>query len=506
MSRSLTYGVNASTVETSNGIVNSARYMERPSTVSFSKVKIQTLEEFRDIVRDGVEGRMWRSNLRSSPERNQIIDQVYAAYKQWFNKDGSIKFEAVQDRDYAVILDLKEKASRLARLADIVQHGALLISEDEFSKFNLHWANTPQLRFQSEKEKEDFYTSVYSLLWEQKYLNSYRHIWRDEKFRERGEWYQIISYGDQDIDAAIDYALSYLGTPYRLGGISRDGIDCSGLVSVYLAQLAARKGLKYSGRVTTSMLVDFARTGTGYGLEKHLAAVHDGSLKRGDIIVWNDSNGIGHTGIFVGKQADGRSLVLDASSHRSEGQVAIRGLTRSDLLPSQRAAFLSERRLATGSFYVLRPRSNQFNFEAANKYGIQKLAGKKVNPEIVSLVGEIASKHGLNEKLLLALVISESGGNPYAVSRKGAMGLTQLMPGTARALGVSNPFDPKENLDGGARYLKTMIQRFGSIELALAAYNAGPGAVIRYGGIPPYRETQRYVRAVLNRTAALMAS
>lgn len=109
----------------------------------------------------------------------------------------------------------------------------------------------------------------------------------------------------------------------------------------------------------------------------------------------------------------------------------------------------------------------------------------------------VARKYGIPENLFVSLVRHESGFNPRAVSRAGAMGLTQLMPATARALGVEDPFDPVQNLEGGARYLRQQYERFGRWDLALAAYNAGPGAVSRYGGIPPYRETQNYVRSVL---------
>jgi soluble lytic murein transglycosylase-like protein len=95
-------------------------------------------------------------------------------------------------------------------------------------------------------------------------------------------------------------------------------------------------------------------------------------------------------------------------------------------------------------------------------------------------------------------VRQESGWNPTARSHKGAIGLAQLMPGTARQLGV-DPHDPEQNLRGGARYLAAQYRRFGSWRLALAAYNAGPGAVEKHGGVPPFRETQGYVVAILGR-------
>lgn len=107
-----------------------------------------------------------------------------------------------------------------------------------------------------------------------------------------------------------------------------------------------------------------------------------------------------------------------------------------------------------------------------------------------------AQKHGIPPDLFLRLVNQESGWKPHITSPAGAYGLAQLMPGTADYLGV-DPRDPLQNLDGGARYLAEQYAQFGQWPLALAAYNAGPGAVKKHGGIPPYRETQGYVRAIL---------
>ncbi len=109
-----------------------------------------------------------------------------------------------------------------------------------------------------------------------------------------------------------------------------------------------------------------------------------------------------------------------------------------------------------------------------------------------------ARRHNVPEDLFLRLVRTESGFRPTAKSSKGAIGLAQLMPFTARNLGV-NPHDPKQNLEGGARYLSQQYRRFGDWRLALAAYNAGPEAVARYRGVPPYKETQHYVKAILGR-------
>ena len=116
--------------------------------------------------------------------------------------------------------------------------------------------------------------------------------------------------------------------------------------------------------------------------------------------------------------------------------------------------------------------------------------------EYLEVAKTVARKHGVPEDLFLRLVQQESGWNPVAVSVKGATGLAQLMPETAKNLGVDIN-NAEDNLDGGARYLRMMYDKFGTWELALAAYNAGPGAVEEHKGIPPYAETENYVKAIL---------
>jgi soluble lytic murein transglycosylase-like protein len=117
-------------------------------------------------------------------------------------------------------------------------------------------------------------------------------------------------------------------------------------------------------------------------------------------------------------------------------------------------------------------------------------------------ISAAAARNGVDPALLTGLIRAESNFNPNATSAAGAQGLTQLMPATAAALGVTNPLDPAQAIEGGARYLRQQLDRFGGdASKALAAYNAGPGAVERFGGVPPYQETQNYVRRVLSYAA-----
>ena len=116
------------------------------------------------------------------------------------------------------------------------------------------------------------------------------------------------------------------------------------------------------------------------------------------------------------------------------------------------------------------------------------------------MIKEISARYRVDPRLVMAIVSTESNFNELAVSSSGAMGLMQLMPDTAKQLGVENPFDPRENLEGGIKYVRYLLERFdGNVELAVAAYNCGPGALERNGGIPPFGETSRYVKKVFDR-------
>jgi Transglycosylase SLT domain len=119
--------------------------------------------------------------------------------------------------------------------------------------------------------------------------------------------------------------------------------------------------------------------------------------------------------------------------------------------------------------------------------------------DLGEMLANAGQQHNIDADLLASIVKAESGGQTRAVSRTGAQGLMQLMPGTARAMGVSDSFEPQQNINGGTQYLDALLTHYhDNIALAVAAYNAGPAAVDRYHGIPPYRETQAYVRRVIN--------
>ena len=144
------------------------------------------------------------------------------------------------------------------------------------------------------------------------------------------------------------------------------------------------------------------------------------------------------------------------------------------------------------------PRYQRMGFTSGTEAGFLRLPQGGDTGPYVQEIRAAAERYGVPIKLVSAVIRAESGFNPRAVSPKGARGLMQLMPPTAAALGVRNSFDPRENIDGGVRHLRSLIDRFPNrLPLALAAYNAGEKAVVQYNGIPPYPETQDYVTKVL---------
>ena len=164
---------------------------------------------------------------------------------------------------------------------------------------------------------------------------------------------------------------------------------------------------------------------------------------------------------------------------------------------SQRKLFKSQTKLLdtrASRQYANSVRLQPPTVHTPSKYAKQGYHGK-YKGQYLEMARAAARKYNVPEDLFARLVQQESGWNPTAKSHKGALGLAQLMPATARSLGV-DPLDPKQNLEGGARYLSRQFREFGSWRLALAAYNAGPEAVKKYNGVPPYRETKNYVRII----------
>lgn len=238
-----------------------------------------------------------------------------------------------------------------------------------------------------------------------------------------------------DGDAVVSTAMEYLGIPYVWGGTDpSSGLDCSG----FTRNVFRRLGVELP-RVSR----DQARVGDAVG---SLA-----EARPGDLLFFNEP--VSHVAIYLG----GDRMIHAAGTGKD--------VRITDVYETPTHI----RRVGGATSSTL-----EQHFAAAG------------------------ARYGLDPALLRAVATVESGLDPNAASGAGAQGLMQLMPGTAAELGVTNPFDPAQAVDGGARYLRAQLDRFGSVEVALAAYNAGPGAVQQAGGIPPFTETQNYVRRVLD--------
>jgi soluble lytic murein transglycosylase-like protein len=157
----------------------------------------------------------------------------------------------------------------------------------------------------------------------------------------------------------------------------------------------------------------------------------------------------------------------------------------------------------------VRPVAQEARVEAAPVETASANTEADVEDDMDAYIKEVSARYGVPADLVAAVIEAESDNNPRAVSRRGARGLMQLMPKTARTLGVHDPFDPRANIDAGVRHLRALMDRFGrnNLPLVLAAYNAGEVAVIKHRGVPPYRETRAYVKRILKkldrRTASL---
>jgi|LULE01.1.fsa_nt_gb cell wall-associated NlpC family hydrolase len=273
-------------------------------------------------------------------------------------------------------------------------------------------------------------------------------------------------------DAVIADARQYVGMPYVWGGSSPadGGMDCSGLVQyVY-----GRHGVDLP-RVSA----DQARSGTP------VASLAE--ARPGDLVAWDRSSrnvGADHIAIYLGDGMileaprtglDIRVISIEAAGHGTPDYIR-------RVLPQDGASGISGVSVVSGATAAAR---------------VTASGSQVTGVPFAELFNTAGGRYGVDPVLLAAMARTESAFQPGAVSPAGAQGLMQLMPGTAKGLGVTDPFDPAQSVDGAARLMRDLLDRFGRVDHALAGYNAGPGAVLRYAGVPPYAETQGYVAKIL---------